>query len=242
MEQLYLILTYIVETNTEKFIAEMPFPYNNLLPHNCFLLVWDEKLQDVLGHFQKEFEGGVSAETLALPSILAQHKSPVKVANHNISKSPYNSLSETGNQSAPVQVAASIVKAIPESGMQPIEKTTKRDKCSMECVAQNESISKSVSIGDPGSLKVRIKVRPGNVLARNNPDIYSDLGLDVSPSPSLDDSPCESRELSLESPDTLCGSPSTILQMLKWMALLLMIYQWMIMSCLAFQKNKIRYQ
>ncbi|KAG0495707.1 hypothetical protein HPP92_000398 [Vanilla planifolia] len=187
----------------------------------------DEKLQDVLGHFQKEFEGGVSAETLGAkfggygsflpayqrsPSILAQHKSPVKVANHNISKSPYNSLSESGNQSAPVQVAASIVKAIPESGMQPIEKTTKRDKCSMECVTQNESISKSVSIGDPGSLKVRIKVRPGNVLVRNNPDIYSDLGLDVSPSPSLDDSPCESRELSLESPDTLCGSPSTILQ------------------------------
>jgi len=29
-----------------------------------FFLLKDDKLQDVLGHFQKDFEGGVSAENL----------------------------------------------------------------------------------------------------------------------------------------------------------------------------------
>lgn len=29
-----------------------------------FIFIKDEKLQNVLGHFQKEFEGGVSAENL----------------------------------------------------------------------------------------------------------------------------------------------------------------------------------
>ena len=29
-----------------------------------FVLLKDDKLQDVLGHFQKDFEGGVSAENL----------------------------------------------------------------------------------------------------------------------------------------------------------------------------------
>jgi len=62
----------------------------------------DEKLQDVLGHFQKDFEGGVSAENLGskfggygsfLPtyqrSPLPQTRSPPKAANVT-SKSPFH--------------------------------------------------------------------------------------------------------------------------------------------------------
>jgi hypothetical protein len=39
------------------------FPDKQLLASLSFLFK-DEKLQDVLGHFQKDFEGGVSAENL----------------------------------------------------------------------------------------------------------------------------------------------------------------------------------
>ncbi|KAA8548500.1 hypothetical protein F0562_000233 [Nyssa sinensis] len=65
----------------------------------------DEKLQSVLGHFQKDFEGGVSAETLGAkfgwygsflptyqcsPSIWSQPKGPQRVQNHAIPRSPNN--------------------------------------------------------------------------------------------------------------------------------------------------------
>ena len=40
--------------------------FSILLSHlnRYILFLKDEKLQDVLGHFQKDFEGGVSAENL----------------------------------------------------------------------------------------------------------------------------------------------------------------------------------
>lgn len=39
--------------------------YKTNLNSICLILK-DEKLQDVLGHFQKDFEGGVSAENLGM--------------------------------------------------------------------------------------------------------------------------------------------------------------------------------
>lgn len=64
-------------------------------------------------------------------------------------------------------------------------------------------------------LKVRIKVGHDNDFPGNKPDIYSDLGLDVSPSsPSLEDSPNGNEECSLESPNAFLESPTTILQVM----------------------------
>lgn len=63
----------------------------------------DEKVQSVLGHFQKDFEGGVSAENLGAkfggygsflptyqrsPSIRSQPRSPQRVQIHTTTKSP----------------------------------------------------------------------------------------------------------------------------------------------------------
>lgn len=57
----------------ELFWLEDDIPYSILIIKcrcNALLLCYgvhlfqDEKLQDVLGHFQKDFEGGVSAENL----------------------------------------------------------------------------------------------------------------------------------------------------------------------------------
>lgn len=62
---------------------------------------------------------------------------------------------------------------------------------------------------DQKTLKVRIKMGTDNLPTQRNAAIYSGLGLDVSPSSSLDDSPSEiSRGLK----DAPFESPSSILQ------------------------------
>jgi hypothetical protein len=61
-------------------------------------------------------------------------------------------------------------------------------------------------------LKVRIKVGSDNLSTQKNAAIYSGLGLDVSPSSSLDDSPSESDEMSHEPQDARLESPAHILQ------------------------------
>lgn len=65
---------------------------------------------------------------------------------------------------------------------------------------------------DQKTLKVRIKVGPGNLSARKNAAIYSGLGLDDSPSSSMDDSPSESEGISHERHDVPFQSPTSILQ------------------------------
>ncbi|XP_020580611.1 uncharacterized protein LOC110024794 [Phalaenopsis equestris] len=194
----------------------------------------DEKLQHVLGHCQKEFEGVVSAETLGAkfgaygsflpayqrspPILLSQPKSPAKEPAHNLSRSPYNSQPELSCQNASFPANASIPEANNAYRVQPIEKSCKKDtcinSCSTEGITQYESAKQTMDIRDPKSLKVRIKVGPDTVSTINKPEIYSDLGLDVSPSPSHEDSLGGSRELSSESPNTFCESPSTILQIM----------------------------
>ncbi|VFQ79237.1 unnamed protein product [Cuscuta campestris] len=75
----------------------------------------DERLQSVLGHFQKDFEGGVSAENLGAkfggygsflpahqrsPSISSQPKSPPRFHNHNMLVSPKHSVTEIPPQTS----------------------------------------------------------------------------------------------------------------------------------------------
>lgn len=74
--------------------------YPNCDPDVAFSYI-DIKLQDVLGHFQKEFEGGVSAENLGSkfggygsflpthqrsPSVLLQPKTPAIVQHNSTQK------------------------------------------------------------------------------------------------------------------------------------------------------------
>lgn len=194
----------------------------------------DEKIQHVLGHFQKEFEVDMSAETLGAkfggygsflpvyqrspPVTQSLPKSPAKVPGLNLSRSPHNLQPEVGCQKASVIANASITKANTASVAHPPLKYGKKETsislCSTEGATQHESTRKILDIRDPKSLKVRIKVGPGNVLIKNTPEIYSDLGLVISPSPSLEDSADESRERSSESPCAFVESPSTILQVM----------------------------
>jgi hypothetical protein len=82
-----------------------------------------------------------------------------------------------------------------------------------EVVPRDESVKrKCASLPDQKMLKVRIKVGSDNLSTQKNAAIYSGLGLDVSPSSSLDDSPSESDEMSHEPQDARLESPAHILQ------------------------------
>ncbi|KAG1338629.1 hypothetical protein COCNU_04G009350 [Cocos nucifera] len=181
----------------------------------------DEKIQDVLGHFQKDFEGGVSAENLGTkfggygsflptyqrsPTILSQPKSPPRVPNHNATRSPYTPSFEGTYQNPSIKMGASLSKKS-TALTTPCENSSKKDMGTRaqnnESIPQHDSLNEPVNGSDQKTLKVRIKVGPDNILARNNAAIYSGLGLDMSPSSSLEDSPDVSGGLSPESPWTI---------------------------------------
>ncbi|KAJ9171860.1 hypothetical protein P3X46_015167 [Hevea brasiliensis] len=79
--------------------------YDSSMDPDIDLSYIDEKLQDVLGHFQKDFEGGVSAENLGakfggygsfLPAyqrspVWSHPRTPPKVQNYSSPRSPNNS-------------------------------------------------------------------------------------------------------------------------------------------------------
>ncbi|KAG1338644.1 hypothetical protein COCNU_04G009500 [Cocos nucifera] len=178
-----------------------------------------ERLQDVLGHFQKEFEGGVSAENLGSkfggygsflptyqrsPCILTQPKSPPKAPNTNSARSPYAPSFEGTHQN-------------PSASAPLLDNSSKNNIGAVndeKPIPHHDSLCKPVNSSDQKTLKVRIKVGPDNILARNNAAIYSGLGLDMSPSSSLEDSPDGSGGLTPEFPDMPDESPRTILQMM----------------------------
>ncbi|KAJ4968928.1 hypothetical protein NE237_015629 [Protea cynaroides] len=204
-----------------------------------------EKLQDVLGHFQKDFEGGVSAENLGAkfggygsflptyqrsPPVWPQPRTPPKVQNYNAQRSP-NHLSVEGmrqNSSVPssapfaVRLGPASSSAAPPlvSRVLSEDNSVKRDVCSdpanssMEFSPKHEHSNKTLHPNDQKILKVRIKVGPDSTSAQKNAEIYSGLGLDMSPSSSFDDSPAGSGGLSPESRDFPDESPTSILQIM----------------------------
>lgn len=79
--------------------------------------------------------------------------------------------------------------------------------------SKHESLNKKItSTSDQKTLKVRIKMGPDNLSTRKNAAIYSEIGLDVSPSSSLDDSPSESEGISRGPQEAPFESPTIILQ------------------------------
>ncbi|XP_044964411.1 cysteine-tryptophan domain-containing zinc finger protein 7-like [Hordeum vulgare subsp. vulgare] len=190
----------------------------------------DEKLQNVLGHFQKDFEGGVSAENLGskfggygsfLPtyqrSPLPPHtRTPPKVANTS-SRSPYHQSTEDVSQNPPAMAVPSASQnngsVAPFSG-----DSVKKERCESTASKRGSSThdpsngpSKS---SDQNRFKVRIKVGSDNVLARNNAAIYSGLGLDISSPSSVEESPDGHGDLSPEFSNVQLESPRTILQIM----------------------------
>ncbi|WOG87318.1 hypothetical protein DCAR_0206541 [Daucus carota subsp. sativus] len=189
----------------------------------------DEKLENVLGHFQKDFEGGVSAENLGSKfggygSFLPTYqRSPVwsqpKVQNENASKSP-NSLPLEGARGHSVSSSASLsarhgstalgVATLPVSRASPVDNCVTQAATMPLTSAKNKSNSHS----DQKNYKVRIRRLSDNWSTKKKSEIYSGLGLDVSPTSSFEDSPTDG-ELAREPQNLPEFSPTSILEIMK---------------------------
>ncbi|KAH0459185.1 hypothetical protein IEQ34_011999 [Dendrobium chrysotoxum] len=193
----------------------------------------DERLQDVLGHLQREFECGVSVENLGAkfggygsflpaykrsPSILLQPGSPPKDPGRTVVRSPHGSSFEGACNDSSIQINESISKKCSTSTKNlDLGDSARKDASTTATttgnhIEDNGSINKGTKGAIQSTLKVRIKVGPDNNSARNNAAIYSGLGLELSPSSSLEDSPEGIKDI-LEDGITN-ASPRVILQIM----------------------------
>ncbi|KAI9182280.1 hypothetical protein LWI28_023832 [Acer negundo] len=215
--------------------------YDGSIDPDIALSYIDEKLQDVLGHFQKDFEGGVSAENLGskfggygsfLPTyqrspVWSHPRTPPKVQNNTVPRSPNNMQSEGGCRNTTVSsTAPQPLRPGPASGVTslPASKASSnydsvKEEVSMPFSRTEEYTSRHVTVNkknlsDQKTLKVRIKVGSDNLSTQKNAAIYSGLGLYVSPSSSPDDSPSESEGMDRDPLDALLESPMNILRIM----------------------------
>ncbi|KAK1558243.1 hypothetical protein Q3G72_000157 [Acer saccharum] len=215
--------------------------YDGSVDPDISLSYIDEKLQDVLGHFQKDFEGGVSAENLGskfggygsfLPTyqrspVWSHPRTPPKVQSNNGPRSPNNMQSEGGRRNSTVSsTAPQPLRPGPASGVTslPASKASSnydsvKEEVSMPFSRTEEYTSRHVTVNkknlsDQKTLKVRIKVGSDNLSTQKNAEIYSGLGLYVSPSSSPDDSPSESEGMDREPLDAPLEYPMNILRVM----------------------------
>lgn len=215
---------------------------------DVYLSYLDEKLYNVLGHFQKDFEGGVSAENLGakfggygsfLPTYQrspawSQPKTPLKIQNHNTPRSPNSLQLEGGHRNsavsacAPLSVrqgpASTCTAALSGSKASSVHDSVKQNLCKPsipvgEFTPRSEIANVPANLPDQKTLKVRIKMGSDNLSTQKNAAIYSGLGLDVSPSSSFENSPIESEGLSHEPRDSPDESPTTILRTMTFFPL-----------------------
>lgn len=152
----------------------------------------DEKLQKLLGHFQKDYEGGVCAEnsgsqmggygSFLYPerslSVISQSRSPAVPPNHgNASRSPY----------VPVESAQKSHFVKTELDSRRKDDYCRRTSNGINGNPHQQILNRAANGPEQKAPKIRIKVNSRS-LARNTAAVYSGLGLDISPSSSMDDS------------------------------------------------------
>ncbi|XP_021763068.1 uncharacterized protein LOC110727807 [Chenopodium quinoa] len=190
----------------------------------------DDKLQDVLGHFKKDFEGVVSAESLGakygiygsfLPTyrrspVGSQSKSPPRVQNNITPQSPNTLQTEAGHHKslAPANVSYSIKQGSASTGSALPQNDLSRKNGRNNSIKSLDLCATKSEVRDQKTLKVRIKVGSDNLSVKKNAEIYSGLGLDGSPTSSHDDSPMENERLSCRLSLDGFESPSQIIQMM----------------------------
>jgi len=79
------------------------------------------------------------------------------------------------------------------------------------CALKDDTTKNTANSTDQRTLKFRIKMK-SNILAQKNAEIYSGLGLDDSPSSSMDNSPAESEGTQPVSQESAENSPTGIIQ------------------------------
>ncbi|CAL0325813.1 unnamed protein product [Lupinus luteus] len=205
----------------------------------------DERIEHVLGHFQKDFEGGVSAEHLGAkfggygsflptyersPSFRSHPKTPQKhycsqkstnlhteVALHN-SKAPSNVPPSRRLETDSRSTRAFHIKALS------IDDSVKKDTgissggLMEKCTLKDDCANKSVNSTYQRTLKLRLKVK-SDFLAKKKAAIYSGLGLDISPSSSLENSPEQSEGMLPVSQEIPEESPNDIFKVMTSFAI-----------------------
>ncbi|KAK8339692.1 hypothetical protein V6Z12_A08G051900 [Gossypium hirsutum] len=187
----------------------------------------DEKIQHILGHFQKDFEGGVSAENLGAKfggygSFLPTYQrspgryhptSSPNVQNCNAPRFPNTIQLEDGRHPTNFGTLPALKASYANDSIK--QEVSLTSTHAHEVAARCEYADKKVSnLPDQKTLKLRIKMGSDNLLTQKNAAIYSGLGLDVSPSSSLDESPSESEGMYGGTQEPIFESPTNILQLM----------------------------
>nr|KYP50137.1 hypothetical protein KK1_028121 [Cajanus cajan] len=202
----------------------------------CYI---DEKIQHVLGHFQKDFEGGVSAENLGAkfggygsflpthersPCFWSQPRSPqrnhsspnyiiIQVVSHD-TKAPSSvpSSARPENASHSSHSLRDIRAASVNDSMKKEQGISSVDTAE-RCTLKDDTTKKTGKSTDQRTLKFRFKMK-SSILAQKNAEIYSGLGLDNSPSSSMGSSPVESEGMPPVSQENAEDSPTQIIQVM----------------------------
>ncbi|KAK7264610.1 hypothetical protein RJT34_32219 [Clitoria ternatea] len=201
----------------------------------------DERIQHVLGHFRKDFEGGIFAERLgakfgdygsflptcersppfrSLPKTPQKHysspKSPSnlhKAAAFHISKAP-----SSMPPSMSLGTASHTVRPFHNLKVPSADDSAKKNtgfssnKVMEKCTLRDDCANKPKNLTDQRTLKLRIKVK-SDILAKKK-ELYSGLGLDVSPSSSMGNSHEESEGMPPVSEEIPEMSPTSIVQVM----------------------------
>ncbi|KAK4283533.1 hypothetical protein QN277_000474 [Acacia crassicarpa] len=199
----------------------------------------DERIQHVLGHFQKDFEGGVSAENLGamyggygsflptyecrslpfrLETLRRNYNPEISPKYPHIEAVPDNSISCL-NVTSPVYVrtASGSIQSCHTLKAPKVDYSMKKDVGISSNVVvdrfpyKDASTNKSGNSTDQRTLKFRIKMK-SNMPAQNNAAIYSGLGLDNTPSSSMGNSPDEREGMPTPSQEIAEESPTAIIQ------------------------------
>ncbi|CAL5397529.1 unnamed protein product [Camellia sinensis] len=88
------------------------------------------------------------------------------------------------------------------------------EHCVDESSSRCELVKNCAQLSDQKTLKVRTKVGSDNLSTQKNAEIYTGLGLDISPSSLLNESPTNSEGFSREPLDAPEESPTSILQIM----------------------------
>lgn len=193
----------------------------------------EEKVHRFLGHLQKDFEGGVSAENLGakfggygsfLPTYQrspswSHTRSPAEAHNYDSLRSPRRTHTEDQRQNSLASTSASpSLRPHAASGKAvSVGSSLKGNGYLKSKHAEDSSLKSGIdkkSVNDQRTLKVRIKVGSENLSAQKNAEIYSGLGLVVSPSSSMEDSPTTSEGPYDKLLDVPEESPTSILQIM----------------------------
>ncbi|KAL2940905.1 B3 domain-containing transcription repressor VAL1 [Bienertia sinuspersici] len=204
----------------------------NIDPDRDFSYI-DKKIENVLGHYQKDFMGGLSTESLGAryggygsflpmqqrsPPILSNQRSQ----NHVNLKSSPDLPSERFHQNPAIPVNHSVpARPIPASGDQNVEALSESGTSSMNNqskiqssgdFASNHQKKKVMVHPEKSTLKFRVKMASENISQLDKSALYSGLGLDMSPTSSPEGSPSRNDGTSNGLPGTKLESPSSIVK------------------------------